>query len=153
MATGSKFPPGPERRKSSKFCNKNQGRHWEIQQFRCSRWPFQLCEPNGKIMLIPSSSGTARIARYFCMPASHSKGRHRGTSAVFWGRIHQLCQLQGKGEGNGCTPLPCPLTVGIPFLTRFYQGNNYGSYRPCAFKEAFQNCPNHTGSSKHIYCG
>lgn len=112
VATGSKFPPAPERRKPSKFCNKNQQRHREIHKLRRRRWPFQLCEPTGNITLIRSSNGTARIPLHVRMPASRGTGTHGGTSATFWGRTHQPCQLQGKGEGNGCTPFPCPFPCG-----------------------------------------
>lgn len=156
MATGSKFPPGPERRKPSKFCNKNQQRHREIHKLRRRRWPFQLCEPTGNITLIRSSNGTARIPLHVRMPASRGTGTHGGTSATFWGRTHQPCQLQGKGQGNGCTPFPCLWSRSLVephFEYGFHQGNNHGSYRPRAFREAFPNCPNHTGSSKRIYCG
>lgn len=95
-----------------------------------------------------NSNYTARIPHYFCTFTSHYEERickyiwHRGTSATFWGRIKDSpARCRVKKEGNGCTyfdwPEQFPIDI-FPFLICL-QSNNYGSYRPRAFKETFQN--------------
>lgn len=119
-------------------------------KFRCSHQPFQLYKPTGKIMLTTrckiqtTQPGFPTISRCFqttmkgeFLSIYGTEGLQQHLRAESNSRAR--CRIKKKGNGWTYFNWPEQLLIDVtPFLI-WLQGNNYGSYKPHTFKEAFQN--------------